>query len=115
MTWSRWSHACCKLSVQVSMATQRAVTTRHCHTDKSVDIITDPHTYSMCKGKTMKTKKAGQSGSQKALNYGKQDRQTGKKQLECNPKAPAAKPVNAHSPPPSHGCRKLLLSALAQV
>ena len=76
-----FSHACWTLSMQVSMATLTAVTARHHHTDKSVDILTNPHTYSMCKGKTMKTRKAGQSGSQKALNYGKQDRQTGNKNI----------------------------------
>ena len=101
MTWFRWSHACCKLSTQVSMATLRAVTTRHRHTDKSVDILTNPYTYSMCKGNTMKTRKGAQSGSQKALNYGKQHRQTWKKQLECNPKDPTAEPVNVQPPPPT--------------
>ena len=100
LTWFRWSHACFKVSVQVSMATLRAMTTRQRHTDKSVDILTNSHPYSMCKGNTMKTRKGGQSGSQKALNYGKQDRQTGNKNIAgMQSKGPCSKACKCTPPP----------------
>lgn len=43
--WDRWRRAWCKPSMHVSMATLRAATTWHRHTDKSAEILTKPHTY----------------------------------------------------------------------
>ena len=44
----------------------------HSHIDKSVEILSNPHNY---QSHVMKTRKGG-SGSKKALNYGKQEKQT---------------------------------------
>ena len=45
-------------------STVRAATTRHHDTDKSVKILTNPHTY---QDYNVKTRKGGGSGSTKAL------------------------------------------------
>ena len=79
--------ACMHASIQ--LATMIAVSNWHQHTDKSVEIFTNPNT---CRDHTMKTRKGGGSGSKKALNYWRQI----KALLECNKKAPATKPVNAN-------------------
>ena len=53
------------------MTTQRAVTTQYCHTDKSVETLTNPNT---CQGHMMKTRRGGggQWEQKKALNYRRQ-------------------------------------------
>ena len=53
-------------------------TTWHCPTYKSVVILTNRHNN---QGYTMKIRKGGESGSKKALNYGKQCRQTARKNV----------------------------------
>ena len=88
-----------KPSVPVPMATLRVATTQHCHTDKSVEILTNPHTY---QDYMMKTRRGGGEGggSTKALNYSKHSRKTTNEKTwqECNAKAPATKPKNANPP-----------------
>lgn len=55
------------------MATLEATATRHRYTDKSVEIhLSRPH---------VEDKKGWGSGSKKALNYGKQGRQTANKNI----------------------------------
>lgn len=69
-------------------------TTWHCPTDKSVVILTNRHNN---QGYTMKIRKGGESGSKKALNYGKQCRQTARKNVVgIQSKDLATKPVNAN-------------------
>ena len=77
----------------------------HSHTDKSVKILSNPHTY---QSHVMKTRKGG-SGSKKALNYGKQGRQTTNRNV-------AEMQYKAHKcEPPVLCCCKSLLTALSQV
>ena len=93
----RWSRVWCKPSVEVSMATLKVATTRHCHTDKSLEIFTNPPTYQDYK---IKTRKDVGKGTQKALDYSKQSRKkTGEKTwLQCHRKDPARKPPDANLP-----------------
>ena len=64
--------------MQVSVATLRAVTTWHCHTDKLVEILINPLTY---EDHMMETQKGGGSGNKMALSYGKQGRLTANKNI----------------------------------
>ena len=66
----RWSHAWCKPSMQVSMATLRTATTQHRDTDKSVEILTNPHTY---QDYMMKTRRGWESGRKKERKTGNEN------------------------------------------
>ena len=68
----------------------------HGHTDKSVEILSNPHTY---QSHVMKTRKGG-SRSKKAANYGKHGRQTTNRNVaEMQYKGPCNK---AHKCEPPH-------------
>lgn len=66
--------------MQVSMATQRAVTTQYCHTDKSVETLTNPNT---CQGHMMKTRKGGGGSGSKKRHSTTGGKQQTKTLLEC--------------------------------
>ena len=64
----------------------------------------------------MKTRKGVGSGNKKALNYGKQERETANENVagtQNYTKAPATKPVNSKNPP--HGRCKPPLAALGSL
>ena len=79
--------------MQVSMATQRAVTTQYCHTDKLVETLTNPNT---CQGHMMKTSKGGGGSGTKKRHSTTGGKQQTKMLLECNTKALTTKPVNSY-------------------